>query len=130
MNPLVDSEVMSFGTKQSRMVRGRTFWARGYCVSTVGLDEETIRAYIRNQEKNEVHRRFGRFGRDRMNAIPLKMVGRDRGQSRIFDRFAAPAASLTGRDPFPENKHGMARKCYVDRDPGQMGFTGEKDGGV
>jgi putative transposase len=28
-------------------------WARGYCVSTVGLDEETIRNYIREQEKNE-----------------------------------------------------------------------------
>ncbi|MBW1923268.1 MAG: transposase, partial [Deltaproteobacteria bacterium] len=38
----------------SRMVRGRTFWARGYCVSTVGLDEETIREYIRNQEKAEL----------------------------------------------------------------------------
>ena len=44
------SEVMSFGSKSSRMVRGRTFWARGYCVSTVGLDEEKIREYIRNQE--------------------------------------------------------------------------------
>ncbi|MCW9096843.1 MAG: IS200/IS605 family transposase [Ignavibacteriaceae bacterium] len=44
------SEVMSFGTKNSRMVRGRTFWARGYCVSTVGLDEEAVREYIRNQE--------------------------------------------------------------------------------
>jgi len=45
------SEVMSFGRKSSRMVRGRTFWARGYCVSTVGLDEEAIREYIRNQEQ-------------------------------------------------------------------------------
>ena len=44
------SEVMSFGTKSSRMVRGRHFWGRGYCVSTVGLDEGTIREYIRNQE--------------------------------------------------------------------------------
>ena len=26
------------------------FWASGYFVSTVGRDEETIRAYIRNQE--------------------------------------------------------------------------------
>ena len=26
------------------------FWARGYFVSTVGRDEETIRAYIKNQE--------------------------------------------------------------------------------
>ena len=45
------SEVMSFGTKSSRMVRGRTFLARGYCVSTVGLDEEKIREYIRTQER-------------------------------------------------------------------------------
>ena len=44
------SEVMSFGARTSRMIRGRHFWARGYCVSTVGLDEEAIRAYIRNQE--------------------------------------------------------------------------------
>ena len=29
---------------------GAKFWARGYFVSTVGRDEETIRAYIRNQE--------------------------------------------------------------------------------
>ena len=47
------SEVMSFGTRSSRMVRGRHFWARGYCVSTVGLDEETIREYIRNQEEED-----------------------------------------------------------------------------
>jgi len=30
---------------------GRTFWARGYCVSTVGLDEHRIRQYIREQDK-------------------------------------------------------------------------------
>jgi putative transposase len=47
------SEVMSFGSRQNRMVRGRHFWARGYCVSTVGLDEEMIRAYIRNQEDED-----------------------------------------------------------------------------
>ena len=29
---------------------GRAFWARGYCVSTVGLNEEQVREYIRNQE--------------------------------------------------------------------------------
>ena len=27
-----------------------SFWARGYFVSTIGRDEEMIRAYIRNQE--------------------------------------------------------------------------------
>ena len=28
---------------------GLSFWATGYCVSTVGLDEEMIRKYIRDQ---------------------------------------------------------------------------------
>ena len=32
----------------------RHFWARGYYVSTVGnVNEETIRAYIREQEEND-----------------------------------------------------------------------------
>jgi putative transposase len=31
--------------------RDRTFWARGYYVSTVGLNETVIRNYIRNQEE-------------------------------------------------------------------------------
>ena len=30
---------------------GRSFWSRGYCVSTVGWDEEEIRKYIRDQER-------------------------------------------------------------------------------
>ena len=30
---------------------GRSFWARGYCVSTVGLNEVFIRKYIQEQEK-------------------------------------------------------------------------------
>lgn len=32
---------------------GRHFWAKGYCVSTVGLDEEKIRKYVRWQLKND-----------------------------------------------------------------------------
>ena len=28
---------------------GRHFWAKGYCVSTVGLDEKQIRKYVRWQ---------------------------------------------------------------------------------
>ncbi|MDR0638366.1 MAG: transposase, partial [Spirochaetaceae bacterium] len=31
----------------------KNFWTRGYCVSTVGLDEKQIREYIQNQEKLE-----------------------------------------------------------------------------
>ena len=36
---------------------GKHFWIRGYNVSTVGLDEEQIRRYIRDQDK---------FGRQQM----------------------------------------------------------------
>jgi putative transposase len=32
---------------------GQHFWARGYFVSTVGRNEEMIREYIRNQEKED-----------------------------------------------------------------------------
>jgi len=35
-------------------VMGFQFWARGYCVSTVGLEEAVIRNYIRTQEEREV----------------------------------------------------------------------------
>ena len=33
--------------------RGHQFWARGFYVSTVGLDEAKILKYIRDQEENE-----------------------------------------------------------------------------
>jgi REP-associated tyrosine transposase len=40
-----------FGRKRNFV--GLIFWARGYCVSTVGLDEATVREYIRTQEEQE-----------------------------------------------------------------------------
>lgn len=36
--------------ERKRSFVGQSFWARGFFVSTVGRDEEVIRAYIRNQE--------------------------------------------------------------------------------
>ena len=36
-----------------RNFRGFHFWARGYCVSTVGLDKDKIRKYISEQEEEE-----------------------------------------------------------------------------
>ena len=42
----------NFGGRK-RNFTGESFWARGYFVSTVGLDEETVREYIRNQEKED-----------------------------------------------------------------------------
>ena len=40
---------------RTRNFTGFHFWARGYCVSTVGLDEAVIRDYNRNQEEEEKH---------------------------------------------------------------------------
>ena len=38
-------------TGRNRNFVGQHFWARGYYVSTVGLDEEAIREYVRSQEE-------------------------------------------------------------------------------
>lgn len=38
---------------RTRNFTGEVFWARGYFVSTVGLDEEMVRAYIRHQEAED-----------------------------------------------------------------------------
>ena len=42
-----------FGELKRRPCWGNRFWARGYCVDTVGLDERKIRAYVQYQEKRE-----------------------------------------------------------------------------
>ena len=41
---------------------GRHLWSRGYCVSTVGLDEEKIRKYVRWQEEQERRIEQGQLG--------------------------------------------------------------------
>ena len=40
-------------SERKRNFVGQHFWARGYFVSTVGRDEEVIRAYIRHQEDED-----------------------------------------------------------------------------
>ena len=51
----------NFRGKQ-RNFNGENFWARGYFVSTVGLDENMVIEYIRNQEKVDEHRAQLKFG--------------------------------------------------------------------
>ena len=41
-----------YGERRRNFV-GLSFWARGYCVSTVGRDETVIREYIRHQEQED-----------------------------------------------------------------------------
>ena len=38
---------------RKRNFTGMHFWARGYCVSTVGLDEQATREYVRGQHERE-----------------------------------------------------------------------------
>ena len=38
---------------RTRNFTGENFWARGYFASTVGRDEEVIRRYIQDQERED-----------------------------------------------------------------------------
>ena len=42
-----------FKQLKKRPYWGNHFWARGYCVDTVGLDAEMIRKYVKYQESQE-----------------------------------------------------------------------------
>jgi len=42
---------------------GNHFWAKGYCVDTVGLDHEMIRKYVKWQEKQEQKQEEFRFSK-------------------------------------------------------------------
>ena len=41
-------------SKLKKNFKGHHFWARGYYVNTVGLDEGKIKKYIRDQKENEL----------------------------------------------------------------------------
>ena len=45
---------------RERRMTGLHFWSAGYCVSTVGLNEDVVRQYIRGQEEQD--RRQGELG--------------------------------------------------------------------
>lgn len=50
------SSLMIFGKHANLKYKygSRKFWAEGYCVSTVGLNEATIAKYIREQESADI----------------------------------------------------------------------------
>ncbi len=53
---------VSKGRMMKLAAKLQDFWARGYFVSTVGLDEEIVLEYIRNQEQEDEHREQLKFG--------------------------------------------------------------------
>lgn len=44
---------MKLPTARRKSFVGQQFWARGYWVSTVGRDEQAVRRYIQEQEKED-----------------------------------------------------------------------------
>ena len=43
----------SYPKMKEKLYWGNHFWARGYFVSTVGIDEEVIKRYVKHQEEEE-----------------------------------------------------------------------------
>jgi len=59
-------------TNLKRNFKGHSFWARGYYVNTVGLDEAKVRKYIQDQEENEaMEDRYTPIGNPFEESIPL-----------------------------------------------------------
>ena len=54
----------SFSGLKEKPYWGNHFWARGYCSSTVGLDEEKIRKYVKYQEEQERREEAQQLGFD------------------------------------------------------------------
>ena len=51
-----------FPDLRKRRYWGNYFWTKGYCVDTVGLDEEKIRQYVKYQEDKERREEQMKFG--------------------------------------------------------------------
>ena len=54
----------SFPGLKKKPYWGNHFWSRGYCSSTVGLDEEKIRKYVKHQEEQERREEAQQLGFD------------------------------------------------------------------
>jgi putative transposase len=46
-------KIFDINSELTKRYWGRYFWAKGYCVSTIGLDEEQVRKYVRWQLKKD-----------------------------------------------------------------------------
>jgi len=52
VSEISDAEFRDYLSVKHNFIR-RHFWARGYCVSTVELEEKLTQGYTRNQEQEE-----------------------------------------------------------------------------
>ena len=63
---------------------GNHFWSPGYCVDTIGLDAEMIRAYVKHQEKKE------RRAEQLRLHLQIKDLQEQRGWPPLGASFSAP----------------------------------------
>ena len=81
---------------------GLHFWARGYFVSTVGQDEQVVREYIQDQEREDPRL-------DQLNLLYPPLGGSNKGC-----RLRQPAAALSGSQfESPRLCRGMVSLCPV-----------------
>ena len=51
---IVKSKSSSWIKKKTKKIPSGSFWARGYFVTTVGIDEIIVRKYVENQQHHQV----------------------------------------------------------------------------
>jgi hypothetical protein len=111
-------------------VRGEHFWARGYFASTVGRDEQDIREYIRQQEKEDMRldqiRLLDDSSRSRLQAAPLELllcaarsympsplVGECDRRCVRSPRGLLPGLLSSGTEPLPFPQEAPRRKAVL-----------------
>ena len=79
----------------------RHFWSEGYYVSTVGLNETTIRKYIEDQEKNDI-------AMDKLSVReyedPFKGVAKESVHNSLNKVKASVIQALAVLCPYSENR--------------------------
>ncbi len=53
MLSIYENWIIEFKRLKNKPYWGNKFWARGYCVDTVGLDSEMIRKYVKYHSINQ-----------------------------------------------------------------------------
>ncbi|CAI10001.1 transposition helper protein, fragment, partial [Aromatoleum aromaticum EbN1] len=108
-----------FGGRQKNFT-GENFWARGYFVSTVGLDEAIVRAYIRAQEEED--ERYDQMRLPTIRRLHADRPTRDR-RRRQYARVFTGAGALRVRpgrsDPHARHRLQTSAEESADRHRGQ-----------
>ena len=95
-----------YGERKRNFV-GQHFWARGFFVNTVGRDEEAIRAYIRNQEREDQRLRTNEpLALTTPPSGGSKLTGRVSDPSYRFERFTSLKPPALPGDTYSRRFHG------------------------